>query len=195
MIVSATVPTCNVQRARAEGTRETRNGGGQKARDLPGSVVRRNARHPQFTGNQRRECFVAVQGDEPDAPFIPRCHRRIISPRARTGSPSCSTPAETGLGEAPPSVEQDRYVARVINTRLGLRFRKITPRPRRFFAHTAGLTIYGRHGESLKNGRAVRWRLCMMIKKSCLPTQARYRLPDKVRGRERERDRDSANSP
>ncbi|KYN28269.1 hypothetical protein ALC57_02330 [Trachymyrmex cornetzi] len=63
------------------------DGKGQKAGDLLGSVVRRNARHPQFTGNQRRECFVAVQGDELDAPFIPRCHRRIISPRARTGSP------------------------------------------------------------------------------------------------------------
>ncbi|EFN60388.1 hypothetical protein EAG_02100 [Camponotus floridanus] len=58
---------------------------GQKAPDLLG--VRKpscNTRHPQFTGNQRCECFVVVQGDEPDAPFIPRCHRRIISPRAHT---------------------------------------------------------------------------------------------------------------
>lgn len=85
---------CNVQ---SGGEEWSGNGRGQKARNLPGSVVRRNARHPQFTGNQRRECFVAVQGDEPDAPFIPRCHRRIISPRARTSSssPSLSLPSLT----------------------------------------------------------------------------------------------------
>jgi len=78
---------------------EIRERKGTKSR---GSVVRRNARHPQFTSNQRRECFVAVQGDEPDVPFIPRCHRRIISPRARTGSSlRVSPPGNTWLGEAP----------------------------------------------------------------------------------------------
>lgn len=60
VIVSATVPMCkdNVQR-----------GGREKDKKPPGLArVRKpscNTRHPQFTGNQRCECFVAVQGDEP----------------------------------------------------------------------------------------------------------------------------------
>lgn len=29
-----------------------------------------NARHSQFSGNQQCECFVTVQGDEPNTPFI-----------------------------------------------------------------------------------------------------------------------------
>lgn len=162
VIVSANVPMCkdNVQR------------GGEKRTKSPGLArVRKpscNTRHPQFTGNQRCECFVAVQGDEPDAPFIPRCHRRIISPRAHTHQ---LAPFR--------SVQQDRYVVRVINTRLGLRFRKIAPRHRARSLVCAS-TIYGRYGESLKNECAVRWWLCM-IKKSCLPVRERARLPAKKR--------------
>lgn len=55
VIVSATVPTCNVRRAGQMGVQ----GRKQKA-GLARNGEYRNARHPQFTGNQRRECFVAV---------------------------------------------------------------------------------------------------------------------------------------
>lgn len=92
VIVSATVPMCkdNVQR------------GGEKRTKSPGLArVRKpscNTRHPQFTGNQRCECFVAVRGDEPDAPFIPRCHRRIISPRAHTHTTQRASTCSVSFG-------------------------------------------------------------------------------------------------
>lgn len=174
---------CDVQRARGdveEGRKEGQTERGDKKLDLAGSK-RRNARHPQFSGNQRRECFVAVQGDEPDAPFIPRCHRRIISPRThtRTPQPLAAPPRASEAGEA-----RSRMYALVCvcvgylrgardKHKLGLRFRKIAPRrPRGTLVCPP--TIYGRR-ESLKNERAVQWRLCMMIKKSCLQVRARAR--------------------
>jgi len=90
------------------------------------------------------------------SPFIPRCHRRIISPRARPDSPP-----RTRRNRASPAA--NRYVGRVINTaRLGLRFRKIAPRRRERGVVSRRFTS----GTGCKNERE---RLCMMIKKHCLP--------------------------
>lgn len=58
VIVSATVPTVQCATCGEEGTGAKSRGLGRMGGN------RRNARHSQFTGNQRRECFVAVQGDE-----------------------------------------------------------------------------------------------------------------------------------
>ncbi|KYM92157.1 hypothetical protein ALC53_01220 [Atta colombica] len=90
------------------------------------------------------QCATCGEGTR-ETSWMHRCHRRIISPRARTGSPVHVPPLRS---EKPLLVH--RYVARVINTHLG--FRKIAPRAL-VCVHTGSLTIYGRHGESLKNKR------------------------------------------
>lgn len=81
-------------------------------------------------------------------------------------------PARNTPGEKPGGTRGSLRGVRAKHTpRIAIpKNRSATPARARSFTRTS--TIYSRYGESLKNERAVRWRLCMMIKKSCLPTRA-----------------------
>lgn len=129
---------------------------------------------------------MAVQGDEPDAPFIPRCHRRIISPRARP----CNTQHNT-IQHTPALLRFVQYNsigslrgARNKHTASDYDFEKSPRDTPHTLSFGRASTIYGRYGKSLKNECAVRWRLCM-IKKSCLLAHERARLPTREEEGER----------
>lgn len=102
--------------------------------------------HRQFTGNQPR-VFCGRRGRASGrAPFIRRCHRRIISPAARcvglATKPNIGRPAETNT-----------WLACVINTPRN-DFEKIEASAVAGAAGSRARTIYGRR-RNLKNDRSV----------------------------------------
>ena len=108
--------------------------------------LERDASHRQFTGNQPR-VFCGRRGRASGrAPFIRRCHRRIISPAARcvglATKPNIGRPDETNT-----------WLACVINTPRN-DFEKIEASAAGGAAGSRARTIYGRR-RNLKNDRSV----------------------------------------